>query len=132
QRRSVNEKERHQLGILGPPVHSLHSHRTHCRPEITSFEPPFLPQFPLGSGMSKAFTREDDNVPDQPAVRRTASALPPGAKNYLTVAGERRLRAELEELLQSERSGKAGETGKSGARRERGAVEQRIAHLEQC
>src|SRR3954469_24629052 len=54
--------------------------------------------------MNKAFTREpdgdvDDAADDEPA----APALPAGARNYLTPAGYRRLRAELMALLDDER-----------------------------
>ena len=49
--------------------------------------------------MSKAFTREDD-LPDDPVLRRQTTALPPGAKNYITPAGERQLRNELSRLVQ--------------------------------
>jgi transcription elongation factor GreB len=54
--------------------------------------------------MNKAFTREPDGDADtgdddEPA----APALPAGARNYLTPAGYRRLRAELLTLLDDER-----------------------------
>src|SRR5262249_49107945 len=55
------------------------------------------------SSMSKAFTRESDDVPDVPVRMHSPSALPPGAKNYLTPDGERRLREELSRLVQIER-----------------------------
>jgi transcription elongation factor GreB len=48
--------------------------------------------------MSKAFTRESDDLPERPALKRPASALPPGAKNYFTQGGVDKLRRELEEL----------------------------------
>lgn len=50
--------------------------------------------------MSKAFTRESDDAPEPLPLPRLASALPPGAKNYLTPEGARRLQSELETLLQ--------------------------------
>lgn len=53
--------------------------------------------------MSKAFTRESDDVPELPARRPRASPLPPGAKNYLTPDGAARFRAELDHLMQRER-----------------------------
>ena len=52
--------------------------------------------------MSKAFTREDDQ-PEAEPPRRLASVLPPGAKNYLTPDGAKRLRTELEALVELER-----------------------------
>jgi transcription elongation factor GreB len=53
--------------------------------------------------MSKAFTREPDNPADDDDDEIAAPALPAGTKNYLTPAGYARLRAELLELLDSER-----------------------------
>lgn len=50
--------------------------------------------------MSKAFTRESDDAPDSGPHPRLPPSLPPGAKNYLTPDGARRLQAELEQLLQ--------------------------------
>jgi transcription elongation factor GreB len=48
--------------------------------------------------MSKAFTRESDDAPAPPSRPALVSPLPPGAKNYLTAEGARRLQAELEQL----------------------------------
>lgn len=48
--------------------------------------------------MSKAFTREDDAPGPDPLDSAPASPVPPGMKNYLTAAGARRLRDELERL----------------------------------
>ena len=45
--------------------------------------------------MSKAFTKEDDATPARTTRTRSASGLPPGAVNYLTSEGARRLRMEL-------------------------------------
>ena len=53
--------------------------------------------------MNKAFTREVDRDDEADDDEVTASALPEGAKNYITVAGYRRLRAELMTLLDEER-----------------------------
>jgi len=50
-----------------------------------------------GIGVSKAFTREDDDVP-QVTVRRRRVPVPEGVPNYLTVAGARVLREELSAL----------------------------------
>ena len=44
--------------------------------------------------MSKAFTKEDDDLPERSTRRRSASGLPPGALNYMTADGARRLRTE--------------------------------------
>jgi transcription elongation factor GreB len=52
--------------------------------------------------MNKAFTREVDREDDD-EDELEASPLPEGAKNYITVAGYRRLRGELMTLLDDER-----------------------------
>lgn len=80
--------------------------------------------------MSKAFTRESDDEADQPKLPRPPSPLPPGAKNYLTPAGERRLRAELERLTQVERPPAAASEGGT-ARDSLAALDQRILQLQQ-
>src|SRR5512134_812112 len=54
--------------------------------------------------MSKAFTKETDEAPDDELAERDALAqLPAGAKNYITPAGHRRLREELAQLWERER-----------------------------
>ena len=56
--------------------------------------------------MSKAFTREDSDDADEVAdddPRARASALPPGSRNYITPAGLKRLKDELQHLLHKER-----------------------------
>ncbi len=52
--------------------------------------------------MNKAFTRETDHEPVEDDDI-AAPALPSGAKNYITAAGFKRLRAELMTLLDDER-----------------------------
>ena len=52
--------------------------------------------------MSKAFTRETDTEDDDDGDAGLP-ALPAGAKNYITVQGYRRLRAELLQLIDQER-----------------------------
>ncbi|MDQ3337623.1 MAG: GreA/GreB family elongation factor [Myxococcota bacterium] len=47
--------------------------------------------------MSKAFTKEDADVPEPP-VRRRGVPLPQDVPNYITAEGERALRAELANL----------------------------------
>jgi transcription elongation factor GreB len=49
--------------------------------------------------MSKAFTRESDELPERPALKQPLSALPPGTKNYFTPPGVLKLRLELERLV---------------------------------
>lgn len=81
--------------------------------------------------MSKAFTRESDDAPDEPVPPRPASALPPGAKNYLTPDGARRLREELNRLIQDERPRLRAATDDGEARRQLQLLDQRIDHLQQ-
>ena len=50
--------------------------------------------------MSKAFVKESDDDEDEALA---APALPAGAKNYITLEGYRRLRAELSHLVTTER-----------------------------
>ena len=52
--------------------------------------------------MSKAFTREDDQ-PDPAPAPKPASPLPPGAKNYVTPDGAKRLKARLDTLVEDAR-----------------------------
>ncbi len=53
--------------------------------------------------MSKAFTREDDNAPEEDHDVEEENPIPPGSKNYLTPAGWRRMRDELTWLVKTER-----------------------------
>ena len=48
--------------------------------------------------MSRAFVKEDVDPPERSGRKRAASGLPPGATNYITACGAKRLREELEEL----------------------------------
>ena len=87
--------------------------------------------------MSKAFTRESDDLPDQPVLPRQSSSLPPGAKNYLTPDGERRLREELDRLVQVERPELAAETKNQDSsvasphQRQLQVLDQRIHYLQE-
>lgn len=53
--------------------------------------------------MSKAFTREDDALPERPEIIERAVTLPEGARNAITPGGAARLRAELIHLVETER-----------------------------
>jgi len=85
-------------------------------------------------GMSRAFTREDDAR--DVVVPKQVSPLPPGARNYLTASGARRLRAELAHLVDEDRprliaaSAAAAGAG-ADANEELQVVEHRIAYLQQ-
>ena len=80
--------------------------------------------------MSKAFTRESDDVPELPALPRQPSPLPPGAKNYLTREGAARLREELNRLLQ-DRVQLAASQGDVAPKQQLQIVDQRIDRLQQ-
>lgn len=80
--------------------------------------------------MSKAFTREsDDDADDRPPARPIA-ALPPGAKNYLTASGARRLQDELDQLIQVERPRLVAQGNEPDNRRTVQLCDQRIAQLQ--
>jgi transcription elongation GreA/GreB family factor len=48
--------------------------------------------------MSRAFVKEDVDPPERSGRKRSASGLPPGATNYITARGAKRLREELNKL----------------------------------
>ena len=48
--------------------------------------------------MSRAFVKEDVDPPERSGRKRSASGLPPGATNYITARGAKRLREELQKL----------------------------------
>jgi transcription elongation factor GreB len=78
--------------------------------------------------MSKAFTREDDGDELPPPPKRS-NPLPPGAKNYITVDGAKRLRQELEQCQQRRAQSAAGSD--SAARKaELQKIDQHIAALQ--
>ncbi|MFL6595411.1 MAG: GreA/GreB family elongation factor [Chthoniobacterales bacterium] len=54
--------------------------------------------------MSRAFVKEDVDPPERSGRTRSASGLPPGATNYITARGARRLRAELEKAQPDRRA----------------------------
>ena len=81
--------------------------------------------------MSKAFVREDDDGPERPAFRPSSPALPPGARNYLTRDGQRRLSEELEQLIRVERPRLEALREDDTAQRDLHVVKQRILRLEE-
>jgi transcription elongation GreA/GreB family factor len=48
--------------------------------------------------MSSAFVKEDVDLPEASGRKRSASGLPPGATNYITARGAKRLRHELQKV----------------------------------
>jgi len=53
--------------------------------------------------MNKAFTKESDYDETADAVAQPVDILPPGAPNYITPEGEKRVREELRRLIDEER-----------------------------
>src|SRR5690242_3222708 len=48
--------------------------------------------------MSRAFVKEDVDLPGRSGRKRSPSGLPPGATNYITARGAKHLRDELQKL----------------------------------
>src|SRR5436309_465070 len=48
--------------------------------------------------MSRAFVKEDVDLPERSGRKRSGSGLPPGATNYITARGAKHLRDELQKL----------------------------------
>jgi hypothetical protein len=48
--------------------------------------------------MSRAFIKEDVDLPERSGRNRSASELPPGATNYIAARGTKRLHDELRKL----------------------------------
>jgi transcription elongation GreA/GreB family factor len=48
--------------------------------------------------VSRAFIKEDIDLPERSGRKRSASGLPPGATNYITARGAKHLRDELAKL----------------------------------
>lgn len=81
--------------------------------------------------MSKAFTRESDDDSDRPVLARRASALPRGAKNYMTLDGIQRLRDELDRLVNLERPRLPVSTNDGDVKCQRQELDTRISRLQQ-
>src|SRR5947207_15974737 len=48
--------------------------------------------------MSRAFVKEDVDLPERSGRKRSTTGLPAGATNYITARGAKRLRGELQKL----------------------------------
>jgi transcription elongation factor GreB len=82
--------------------------------------------------MSRAFVKESDDAPEPPLGPRPSATLPPGAVNYLTAAGEHRLRAELDRLVTTARPRLAAAAAdQPEAKRQLHELDERIQHLRQ-
>jgi len=80
--------------------------------------------------MSRAFVRESDDRPELP-IARQSSALPAGAKNYLTPGGAERFREELRKLVETDRPSLVSQGFDPEAKRQMLALDQRIQQLEE-
>jgi len=81
--------------------------------------------------MSKAFTRESDDLPERPTLPRLPSLLPPGVKNYLTPDGARQFQEELNRLVEVERPKFAAASPNAEQRGQLQTLDLRIQHLRQ-
>jgi transcription elongation factor GreB len=80
--------------------------------------------------MSKAFTRESDDLPDAPMPLWSRPASP-ATKNYLTPAGARRLQEELTRLADIEHPMAEALSDAAERKRQLQALRQRMAYLHQ-
>src|SRR4051794_31592842 len=80
--------------------------------------------------MSKAFTRESDDRPERPRPLRQAPVLPAGGKNYLTPNGAKRLRDELDRLVEVDRPRLAAARDQEEIGRQLEEVDLRIRHVQ--
>ncbi|HSP46419.1 MAG TPA: GreA/GreB family elongation factor [Chthoniobacterales bacterium] len=81
--------------------------------------------------MSKAFTREDDDAPENPDLIPPTSVLAPGAKNYMTPAGAQKLRDELQRLVEVVRPELAEARDDPDAKRQLARLDHRIVQVEE-
>ena len=81
--------------------------------------------------MSKAFTRESDDIPERPLRPAPSSPLPPGAKNYLTRRGAEKLREELNRLIELERPRLVALAQHAETKAQLQILDERIHHLQQ-
>lgn len=81
--------------------------------------------------MSRAFVREDDELPEDPVGPLPAATLPPGVRNLLTPGGARRLRDEIERLAVDERPRLLAGQEDPDTKRELNRLDQRLRQLRQ-
>src|SRR5581483_6846268 len=60
-------------------------------------------------GMSRAFVKEDVDLPERSGRKRSASGLPPGATNYITARGAQRIRDALAQARAANDSARVAE-----------------------
>ena len=80
--------------------------------------------------MSRAFVRESDDRPELP-LAPVSSALPAGARNYLTADGAERLREELRRLVEQDRPRLLAAGDDAETKRQLLVLDQEIYQLEQ-
>ena len=80
--------------------------------------------------MSKAFTRESDDLPDEPVTARSSHTLPAGVKNYITPGGAFRLREQLRQIVEVDRPRLATSGDDPDISRKLKALDQQIVELE--
>ena len=83
--------------------------------------------------MNKAFTKESDEEPEEPAEIPKSAQLPSSTPNYTTTDGVERMRAELDRLsnVEAPAAAKADLTDRE-AKANVLRLEQRIAYLKAC
>ena len=78
----------------------------------------------------RAFVKEDVDLPERSGRKRSASGLPPGATNYITARGAKRLRDELQKLrVANAVSERVADSNKFWHRRHRDDSDNRGARL---
>lgn len=81
--------------------------------------------------MSKAFTRESDDLPERSVLPRPKTTLPPGVKNHLTPDGAVRFQEEWARLTQIERPQLLAQPTSDTNRESLKRLDQRVLELEQ-
>lgn len=81
--------------------------------------------------MSKAFTRDENEGPEDLGLPERETLLPDGARNYLTAEGAERLRAELARLVGDERPPLLAALPDPDAKRQLAKLHERLSLIEQ-
>ncbi len=81
--------------------------------------------------MSKAFTRESDDLPERSVLPRPQKTLPPGVKNHLTPGGAARFQEEWAHLTQIERPQLLAQPTSDSSRERLQRLGQRLLELDQ-
>lgn len=81
--------------------------------------------------MSKAFTRDENEGPEIPDLPPLVSALPEGARNYITAEGAQQLREELSKLAERRAAFAARGAEDAEAKRQLALLDQRGQMIEE-